>query len=342
MFDPDGTWLGNAGQYSVFWFEGRYMAAYEGSETYFDHVNSIGSTSMMTDHAGNPIEDVLFTPWGDVLTASGSGGWSFAKMPYDDLKTTTDLTPARVFGPNFGRWMSPDPDNVGADSSDPQTWNMYAYVRNNPTTLTDPTGERYQVCQTDTNGNQTNCADISDAQYNQLAEENKNTLIFAGNGSVLQNGAVIGSYYQYSVDATPGLIAVGTGTQMAAPIVKPLFAATMGFLGVFGPGMLEGSLGLPEALGSIGVGTTDAGPTSDYIDVTRPSSLLPNRLTNVTAQEFGDNLQAEGFTKSVKGDATIYTKGNTQYTVYKAASTGGPSAQVRVSGKPVATIRLQQ
>ena len=23
---------------------------------------------------------------------------------------------------------------------DPQTWNMYAYVRNNPTTLTDPSG----------------------------------------------------------------------------------------------------------------------------------------------------------------------------------------------------------
>jgi hypothetical protein len=76
MFDPEGTWVGNAGQYSVFWFGGRYLAAYAGSETYFDHVNSIGSTSMMTDHAGNPIEDVLFTPWGDVLTASGTGGWS--------------------------------------------------------------------------------------------------------------------------------------------------------------------------------------------------------------------------------------------------------------------------
>jgi RHS repeat-associated protein len=257
MFDPDGTWLGIAGQYSVFWFEGRLLAVYGGSETYFDHVNSIGSTSMMTDHAGNPIEDVLFTPWGDVLTASGSGGWSFAKMPYDDLKTTTDLTPARVFGPNFGRWFSPDPlGQDAADPSDPQSWNMYAYVRNNPTTLTDPSGERYQVCQTDTNGNKINCGDISDEQFSQFVEENKNTLVFTGNGSVLQNGTVIGSYQQTSVDPTPGLTAVGTGTQMAAPIVKPLFDATMGFLMMFGPGMLASSYEMPVALGALSAGLT--------------------------------------------------------------------------------------
>jgi RHS repeat-associated protein len=95
----------------------------------------------MTNHAGNTVEDVLFTPWGDVLTATGTGGYSFAKMPYDDLKTNTDLTTARVFGPNFGRWFTPDPIGKKAVKlDDPQTWNMYAYVRNNPTTLTDPTG----------------------------------------------------------------------------------------------------------------------------------------------------------------------------------------------------------
>ena len=46
----------------------------------------------------------------------------------------------RRLSPGQGRWLSPDPGNAGADPSDPQTWNMYAYVRNNPTTFTDPTG----------------------------------------------------------------------------------------------------------------------------------------------------------------------------------------------------------
>jgi hypothetical protein len=62
------------------------------------------------------------------------------------------------------------------------------------------------------------------------------------------------------------------------------------------------------------------GASSDYIDVTRPSALEPNRLTNVRAQEFGDNLQAQGFKKSVQGDLTVYTKGGTEYDVYPQAN----------------------
>jgi uncharacterized protein RhaS with RHS repeats len=38
----------------------------------------------------------------------------------------------------MGRFMTPDP--LGGHLEDPQTLNKYAYVRNNPTTLTDPTG----------------------------------------------------------------------------------------------------------------------------------------------------------------------------------------------------------
>ncbi len=41
----------------------------------------------------------------------------------------------------MGRFLSPDPLGPWvADASDPQSWNMYAYARNNPLTNTDPTG----------------------------------------------------------------------------------------------------------------------------------------------------------------------------------------------------------
>jgi hypothetical protein len=39
-----------------------------------------------------------------------------------------------------GRFLSPDPFNAGADPTNPQSWNMYSYVRNNPLRYIDPTG----------------------------------------------------------------------------------------------------------------------------------------------------------------------------------------------------------
>jgi hypothetical protein len=51
-----------------------------------------------------------------------------------------DFFNARYFTAALGRFNSPDPENAGADLLDPQTWNGYAYVRNDPMVLTDPSG----------------------------------------------------------------------------------------------------------------------------------------------------------------------------------------------------------
>jgi RHS repeat-associated protein len=114
---------------------------YQGGSTSFNHVNALGSTTMYTNPSGAEREDILFYPWGDVWQSQGSGGYNFAELPYYDTTTMTELTTARVSSPNLGRWFSPDPAGKGAVRlDDPQTWNMYAYVRNNPTTLNDPSG----------------------------------------------------------------------------------------------------------------------------------------------------------------------------------------------------------
>jgi RHS repeat-associated protein len=139
FFDPEGNWLGNYGSLSLVRFGDRALVVSTGSETDFNHVNALGSTTMWTNHTGSAVEDMVFYPWGDVW--QGSGGYNFAYLPYRDVTTTTDITTARFSSPNFGRWLSADPIGVKAVKlDDPQTWNMYAYVRNNPTTLTDPTG----------------------------------------------------------------------------------------------------------------------------------------------------------------------------------------------------------
>jgi RHS repeat-associated protein len=58
-----------------------------------------------------------------------------------DTETANDHTWFRGYEWNLGRWMSPDPAGLAAaDPSNPQSWNRYAYVLNNPTSLTDPLG----------------------------------------------------------------------------------------------------------------------------------------------------------------------------------------------------------
>ena len=58
-----------------------------------------------------------------------------------DTESGLDNFGARYYGSNMGRFMSPDPSGLlAANPADPQSWNMYAYARNNPLINIDPTG----------------------------------------------------------------------------------------------------------------------------------------------------------------------------------------------------------
>jgi RHS repeat-associated protein len=49
--------------------------------------------------------------------------------------------PFRKYNPYQGRWISPDPGGLSVvDPSNPQSWNRYAYVLNNPLAFKDPLG----------------------------------------------------------------------------------------------------------------------------------------------------------------------------------------------------------
>ena len=87
-----------------------------------------------------------------------------------DSESGLDNFGARYDSSSMGRFMSPDPENISAilNSDDPQSWNGYAYGRNNPLRYTDPEGLNYTVC--DTNGK--NCADLTDKQYEQYRKDN--------------------------------------------------------------------------------------------------------------------------------------------------------------------------
>src|SRR5208283_3465022 len=90
------------------------------------------------------------------------GGANFAELPYGDGNTNTNLTLYRDQSPGLGRWLSPDP--VRGNPSNPQSWNMYPYVMNNPTTSVDPLG--LQNCSTIGPGGGFACTPEQAAQTN--------------------------------------------------------------------------------------------------------------------------------------------------------------------------------
>ena len=57
-----------------------------------------------------------------------------------DAETGLDYFGARYYSGAQGRFTSPDVPLLDQRPDDPQSWNIYSYVRNNPLVLIDPTG----------------------------------------------------------------------------------------------------------------------------------------------------------------------------------------------------------
>ncbi len=234
----------------------QHVATYANGTTYFDHDDWLGTERARTDLSGNVAETCTSLAFGDWQTCSGTdeSPVHFAGMNRD-IESGLDYTLARQYTSQFGGWMSPDPDNAGADPSNPQTWDAYSYALNNPTTLTDPEGTNVHVCvDTDNGNNSQNCFNLSDEQYASLLQQQNGQQgigLPTGNfptGSITCGGQVCGtvSYYEQGLeDQTANLLA---------------------FAGL-AEGVARGAIALGEegfsALGRmIGVGGEEAGSTA--------------------------------------------------------------------------------
>ena len=110
----------------------------------------LGSTRMVTDRNGALISLHDYLPFGEEIN-SGYAGRPSVNGAQDntdqkftgqlrDSESNLDYFNARYFAAALGRFISPDPANAGADPTNPQTWNAYAYVLGNPLANTDPAG----------------------------------------------------------------------------------------------------------------------------------------------------------------------------------------------------------
>jgi RHS repeat-associated protein len=139
---------------------GRLVAEYSNrvvvGETSYLTQDTLGSTRVVTGQGGNVQSRHDYLPFGEEINSIavpdtgressqsynyGTVRQKFTGYEHDD-ETELDFAKARYYVTKQGRFTAVDPLMASADSINPQTWNRYAYVSNNPLIMIDPTGER--------------------------------------------------------------------------------------------------------------------------------------------------------------------------------------------------------
>jgi RHS repeat-associated protein len=110
----------------------------------------LGSTRMVVDRSGSlgGIRRHDYAPFGEelvagVIRASNGYGGDSVRQKFDGYErddTGLDFVHARYYSNIQGRFTSPDAPFADQFERDPQSWNLYAFVRNNPCANTDPSG----------------------------------------------------------------------------------------------------------------------------------------------------------------------------------------------------------
>jgi RHS repeat-associated protein len=106
----------------------------------FDQTGSLANVSR---HDYLPFGEELFVGTGGRTTAQGYGGDNVRQKftGYEsDSETGLNFAQARYHSPIQGRFVGADPLLSSGKPVDPQSWNRYTYVLNNPLVLIDPTG----------------------------------------------------------------------------------------------------------------------------------------------------------------------------------------------------------
>lgn len=114
-------------------------AAVGGDEAiYYYHSDHLGSSSIITDQAGQQTNHYEYAPYGTLATSEGTDTVNHKFTGKELDSTGLYFYGARYYDPEIGRFITADP--TIQHPYDPQDLNRFSYCRNNPLNLIDPTG----------------------------------------------------------------------------------------------------------------------------------------------------------------------------------------------------------
>lgn len=114
----------------------RLLAIYQNGTTDFVHSDHLGSTRLLSSITQAIVDNMDYEPFGQQTSGGGATTHKFTGKERD-AESGLDYFGARYYASVMGRWLSPDwsssPSGVPyADLSNPQSLNLYGYMRNNP------------------------------------------------------------------------------------------------------------------------------------------------------------------------------------------------------------------
>jgi len=183
----------------------------------YDH---LGSARVVTDGNGQVVSLHDYLPFGEEIP-NGQAGRNGAFGAGDgvpprftgkerDQESGLDYFGARYFGSALGRFTSPDEIFADQDERDPQSWNLYSYVRNNPLRNVDldgracssAKGPNGETITTDLDGK--GCAALHD---NTVHGDEPGLLMLAGIGESLTNPHNVAQFVSDAGRSAASLIA---------------------------------------------------------------------------------------------------------------------------------------
>jgi len=122
----------------------RVVGQYAGAkDIFFYHHDHLGSPVVVTGFDGRVVSKQKYFPFGEEY-GGGGGTLTHRFTGHErDPESGLDYMMARYYSAASGRFMSVDPGG-DTDLLDPQSWNRYTYVRNNPIGRRDPDGRAAQ------------------------------------------------------------------------------------------------------------------------------------------------------------------------------------------------------
>ncbi|MBL8192898.1 MAG: RHS repeat-associated core domain-containing protein, partial [Blastocatellia bacterium] len=129
------------------------LATVEADKINYHTPDHLGSPRILTDGGGQVISRRDFFPFGDqIIDSVGNRSSVFGYSTTDSIRqkftsyerddeTGLDYAKARYYANANGRFLSPDDFRNAAKLIEPQNWNLYTYVNNNPLIYIDPSGE---------------------------------------------------------------------------------------------------------------------------------------------------------------------------------------------------------